>query len=315
MHRYHARQALRAANLSTFEEQSLLTAVALLVAGVGAAIVTGAAGGIAAVLGIAGLVAFALAVASSALRRYRAGRIFATADMRVRRRPLFHAITLGLALGLPFTAAAAAVAALEGGWLFVAGVLLVGGTAAAVAWLTHGFPGEVPYTPADALAEQLLKRLCMRADMRPPKLVVVPGREATAWTTQNRIHVTEALLRAPRRRRARSGAGARARPPRPPRRRGDGGLLGPQPRPPALRRDRAPAAGAHGPQRLARLPGDAVPRRRRRAPCRAQRAAGLRDRLDLPAVGARPVASPRGTPPTPPRSPLPAARAPSPPPC
>ena len=85
-------------------------------------------------------------------------------------------------------------------------------------------------------ATELLRRLCMRADM------VDPGadrrarrRRRTPATARGRIHVTLPLDRAARPPRARGRDRPRGRPPRPPRRRGDGDLLRAEPRPAGLR--------------------------------------------------------------------------------
>ena len=160
----------------------------MLVAGLCAAIVAGHPGGVAAFLGSAGLVAFVLAGGVHSVRRYRAGRHFASADMRVRRRPVFHATTLALALALPLAASYGVIAALRGGWIVVAGVLLVGCAATLARWLTHGsFPGEEPYRPTSR-AESTQAALHARghaaaAAFVSPAARRPPGRRATASTS------------------------------------------------------------------------------------------------------------------------------------
>jgi heat shock protein HtpX len=106
----------------------------------------------------------------------------------------FSAATAALALGLPLAAGVALVSVLEWGWLIVAGVLLLGSTGMLVTWLGEGRRGEEPAARSSAAASELLRRLCMRADMRVPGLVVAPGPVAIAWTAGGRIHVSRPLL-------------------------------------------------------------------------------------------------------------------------
>ena len=183
---------------SGFENHLLLAGSLSIAAGVIAAIATEDPGGLTALLGWAGLGALVVAAASNGARRYRAGGVFATADMRVRRRPVFHAVTVALALGLPAAAVVVVLGALDWGWLLVAAVLLISRGVVhltrLVAWMTEKREREQPPPPPSPRAEHLLERLCMRADTRAPEVVVAPGPEATAWTTGATIHVTQPLL-------------------------------------------------------------------------------------------------------------------------
>jgi heat shock protein HtpX len=200
MDRYHARRALRAAEVSWLEEGALLAGLLLVVAGCIAALIALDAGGAARALGSAGLVGIATCAASRGLRLYRAGTAAAlptsVARVRVRTRPrrAVSAITVVLSLGLPLTVAVAVVALVDWGWLAIAGVVLLGCAAVVALWIERLRRGDTSEPTAPAAAVEILERLCMRADMQVPGLAVEPGPVATAWTARGRIHVTRPLL-------------------------------------------------------------------------------------------------------------------------
>jgi heat shock protein HtpX len=68
---------------------------------------------------------------------------------------------------------------------------LIGGAVAARASARED---ETLYTMSSAPAEALLQRLCMRADVPIPELVVEYDVRANAWTAGGRIHVTDTLI-------------------------------------------------------------------------------------------------------------------------
>jgi heat shock protein HtpX len=199
MRRYHLQRALHAAKLSPFEEHLLLAGPFLFVAAVVAAFAGGDLGGLSRVIASVGLGGFVLCAASRAARLRRAGMAASlptsVANVRVRARPIcgFNLATAALALVLPLAAGVAVVALFEPGWFVMHAVLLLGCVAVIVIW-ARGGTGEPDYAGASAAAEGLLQRLCMRADMQAPKLVVEPGRVANSWTAGGELHVTTSLL-------------------------------------------------------------------------------------------------------------------------
>ena len=153
-------------------------------------------GGLARGVGTGGLAAAAAAAASLGLRRYRAGLTASlptsVARVQVRVRPArgFNAAAVALALALPLGAAAALLVLVEWAWLPLAAVVLLG---CAAARLAREEDARI-YEWSDDLASGLLERLCMRADMQAPELVVEHG-PPSAWTAGGRIHVTKRLLK------------------------------------------------------------------------------------------------------------------------
>jgi heat shock protein HtpX len=199
MHRDHSRQVLRGARVSAFEGHSSIAGLVLILAAFVAAIASGDTGGLAQTIALAGFVAFALCAASRGVRVYRAGvtaslpASVGKTHVRIRPARAFGVVTVALALLLPLAAAVAVLAVVEWAWLPLAGVLVVGRAAVYMAGLTYA-EGDRPYARSSAVATRHLERLCMRADMPVPELVVEPGWEANAWATRGRIHVTRALL-------------------------------------------------------------------------------------------------------------------------
>jgi heat shock protein HtpX len=191
--------ALRAANLSPLEEGSLLAGVLLIVAGVGVAFAAHYPGGAARMIGSLGLAAIAICAVSRGAWLYHAGVTASlptsVARVHVRARPAraFNVSAVTLALVLPFAACAIVLALVHWAWILLSGVLLMAAAALYSTWAREA-SGERPYTWPDATASGLLGRLCMRADMRVPELVMEPGPVANAWTAGGRIHVTRSLL-------------------------------------------------------------------------------------------------------------------------
>ena len=199
MERYHVRQKVRKARLSSFEEQSLVTGILLLVAGTVVAMAHEDLGGSAGLLGKIGLGLLGVCALSRAVRPYRAN-VAATLPqsvgrlgVRIRPRRVSTAITVAFALVLPAAASVALLAVVDWGWLAISGVLLVGFLAMSVYAVRKS--GEPDYMDAPAAPSAVLERLCMRADIPVPHLVVEPGSTANAWTTGGRIHLTLPLLR------------------------------------------------------------------------------------------------------------------------
>lgn len=186
--------------MSRFEEQSAVTGVLLVVAGCVLAAVNASVGGPAWVVGTAGLGALALCALSRGVRLYRAGVTASLPEsvgrvgVRIRPGRVSTAATLTFALVVPVAAVVALVALVEWGWLAISAGLLLGCPALVVRAL-RARRGELDYRPQVPEAPRaLLGRLCMRADIPVPELIVEPSLEANAWTTRGRIHVTTSLL-------------------------------------------------------------------------------------------------------------------------
>jgi heat shock protein HtpX len=200
MDRYHVRQTLGEAGPSRFEKDSFIAGILLLVAGTVVAVGRGDPGGLAWALGTFGLGVLALRAISRGVRLYRAGVTASLPEsvgrvgVRVRPRRISTAATAVFALVLPAAAAIAFVILVDWAWLVVAGGLLVGSSAMHVAAARERGAEELRYARESPEAVALLWRLCMRADIPAPQLVVEPGPEANAWTTRGRIHVTTPLL-------------------------------------------------------------------------------------------------------------------------
>jgi heat shock protein HtpX len=148
---------------------------------------------------LAGLGVIVICAASRGVRLYRAG---VTASLptsigrtRVRVRPArgFVVSAVALAVVLPLAVAVAMLVLVEWAWLLVAGVVLLGCGATIVTWARE-IGSARPYAMLSATATERIARLCMRADMPVPDLVVEHGAAANAWTAQGRIHVTSSLL-------------------------------------------------------------------------------------------------------------------------
>jgi heat shock protein HtpX len=188
----------RRTNLSLLERGCLLAAAVLLVAAVVNVWAAEHIGGRDRPLGSVALGVIVAVAASRAVRLYRAGLSASlptsVARVHVRVRPArgFSVVTVGLALVLPIAVAATLLALFEWGWVLVAAVLLLGCAAQIVASEARD---KRTYEWTSEFATGLVERLCMRADMRPPEVVVEYGPMATAWTAGGRIHVTNRLLK------------------------------------------------------------------------------------------------------------------------
>ena len=184
---------------SRFEDHSLIAGLLLLVAGLVVAAANASLGGSARLVGAIGLGVLALYSISRGVRLYRAGaatslpRSVGRVTIRVRPGRLSSLVTASFALVLPAAAGVALVAVLEWGWLPLGAALMIG----CLATLLKAKPAEAePYRrdpPRGVPA--LLERLCMRADVPVPDLIVEGDVEANAWTTRGRIHITTRLLR------------------------------------------------------------------------------------------------------------------------
>ena len=184
---------------SHFEHHSLIAGLLLLVAAPVVAAANGSLGGSARLVGAIGLGVLGVHAISRGVRLYRAGVATSLPSsvgrvaIRVRPGRVSSVVAASFALVLPAAAGFALVAMVEWGWLPLGAALMLG----CFATLLRAAPAEAePYRrdpPREVPA--LLERLCMRADVPVPELVVEGDVEANAWTTRGRIHVTTRLLR------------------------------------------------------------------------------------------------------------------------
>jgi heat shock protein HtpX len=193
-------QAPRSERLSPFEKFSFLAGAGL----IGVALIVMMAdrnvGGLARAIGSLGLDAIVVSVAARGAQLYRAGvpvplpESVGTVRVRVRPARTFTAISLAVAIVLPLAALAALLAFVWWAWLPVAVVLLVGCGGLLLTRIEDG-DVETYYFETPPAAAELLERLCMRADLRPPELVVEGDALATAWTARGRVHLSRRLLK------------------------------------------------------------------------------------------------------------------------
>jgi len=192
-------EAVQAGKLSPFERHSLLVGSLLVAAAVVITRFGGDPGGTARLIALVGLAATMVCATSRGVRVYRAGVTASlptsVARVHVRARPgrAYNITTVTLALLLPSVAVVGVLALVAWAWLPVAGVVLVGGAAVFARWADERAVKR-PYTRFSDRALGLLERLCIRADMRVPELVVEAAPAATAWTAGGRVHVTTRLL-------------------------------------------------------------------------------------------------------------------------
>ena len=184
---------------SKFEKHTHVAGILLVVIGIAVAIAHDDSGGLAQVLGASGLGVLGLGAFSRGARLYRSNvpgsMPQSVGRVSVQARPArVSTVTAALlALVLPAAAAVALVASVRWGWLALAGAVLVGGLGMLVNRLDKGSAGPVdPDAPEPRSAQ--LERLCMRADIPVPQLVVEDVIEANAWTSRGRIHLTRPLL-------------------------------------------------------------------------------------------------------------------------
>jgi heat shock protein HtpX len=197
MLRYRLQRILREARLSGFEEGSLAAGVLAIAVAIGAALPSDEPGGFSRNLGSIGLGALAAYAISRGIRLYRAGISGSlprtVGKLRIRRGPsrALTAATVTGALVLPTAVSVALLALDDRAWLAITGVL----TVAAFGLLTKRLrTAERAYADPPPAPTELLERLCMRADLPVPALVVKPGPRANAWTSGGRIHLTKPLL-------------------------------------------------------------------------------------------------------------------------
>jgi heat shock protein HtpX len=183
---------------SIFEKQAIITGFLLLVAGTVLAVANELAGGPAQAVGTIGLGTLAIAALSRAARLYRADAAVAmpasVGRVRIRVRParVTSALTAVFAVVLPCGATVAFVALTDWGWLAIGGLLLV--AALSLALSRQGrVRRDYDRDPPRAVTA-MLERLCMRADVPVPGLVLESAPSANAWTTEGAIHLTPSLL-------------------------------------------------------------------------------------------------------------------------
>lgn len=192
-----AQEAVRRAKLSGFEKHSLLVGTIVVFGAAVGAFFGNDAGGPARTIGLIGLGLAFVSVSSRAARLHRAGvkaslpTSVARVEVRIEPARAFTATTFALALVLPLAACTTALVVFKPAWLVLAGLLLL----SAIGILFTASGEDRPYKLCPGVAEDLLQRLCMRADMPVPELVVEGHAVASAWTSGGRIHVTTALLR------------------------------------------------------------------------------------------------------------------------
>jgi heat shock protein HtpX len=199
MRRTHAGTALRAANLSMLERNSLFAGLLSILVAAGAGLVSWTAAGGVRAMGLAGLLSLGICAASRGFGLYRAGTkaVLPTSVGRttVRLGPSrgFAVVAVAFALVLPLAVVVAVLAMFEWAWLAVAAVALLGCAGIWVTWAREAADARA-YWMSSAAASGLLQRLCIVADVPVPELVVEHDVVATAWTTRGRIHVTSTLL-------------------------------------------------------------------------------------------------------------------------
>ncbi len=200
MDSYHVRRAVQAARLSTFEEQSLVTGPLLLLAALVLASLNDSAGGPARALALIGLGVLAVCAISRGVRLYRAGAVgsmpasVARVPVRIRPSRISTATTAALALVLPAVACVAVLAVVEWSWLPLAAILLFGAIGLSLRTLRSREDARSYHRDAPPSACRLLERLCIRADVPVPELVLEAGPTGNAWTTGGRIHLTPRLV-------------------------------------------------------------------------------------------------------------------------
>jgi heat shock protein HtpX len=184
----------------TMGRYCLLAGVILVVVAVAAAIVGEDAGGIARAIGSTGLAGTIIGAGLAGVRLHRSGvrasLPTSVARVQVRARPgrAISVATAALAVGLPLVAGGTLLVLVDWAWLVLAGVLLLGYAVVEVR-RRQAAQEERQYALGSVKAEEMLERLCMRADMRPPEVIAEHSAVANCWTAGGRIHLTSSLLR------------------------------------------------------------------------------------------------------------------------
>lgn len=190
---------MRRARLSPFERHALLIGAILTAVAFPVAWIHEETGGSARAIASYGLAAVAASATSRALRLYllgmRASLPTSVARIPVRvRAPRLSSASAGVGgLVVPLAAIVSVLVLVKWAWMVLAGVLLFGGIGVMLAAEPVAGDGR-RRARGSATASALLGRLCMRADIRAPELVVEGGGLASAWTAGGRIHLTTALL-------------------------------------------------------------------------------------------------------------------------
>jgi heat shock protein HtpX len=151
-------------------------------------------------LGRLGLGAFLLAFGASTVASFRTAaaadlpeavgsrRLASTRALEIRM-----GVTLALGIGLPVAAVVAVCALTPTGWVFVVIALAFGAIGLGIdRSMRAGRDGT--RRPAGPEITVALERLCMRADMPAPAVVIDTDQIPTAWTSAGRVHLTTALL-------------------------------------------------------------------------------------------------------------------------
>jgi len=187
----------RYAGLSRFEAVLGVCGVVSVLAGVFLAVVTDRADGLPRGLGLEGMLALVLVALARGVRRYQGSATAAlphsVGRTRIRPARAFAMVSVVVALGLPLAAAGALAALVDWAWLPLAGVALIGGGGLLVSWIEEAHEPR-PYSLSTAGVDEMLQRLCMRADMAVPDLVIEHDLVANAWTARGRIHLTSPLV-------------------------------------------------------------------------------------------------------------------------
>ena len=114
--------------------------------------------------------------------------------MRIRPSRISTATTTALALVLPAAACVVVLAVIEWSWLPLAAILLFGAIGLTLRTLRSREDARSYHRDAPTSACRLLERLCIRADVPVPELVLEAGPTGNAWTTGGRIHLTPRLV-------------------------------------------------------------------------------------------------------------------------
>jgi heat shock protein HtpX len=178
----------------------LAVGMVLLVAAVPSAMIAEDVGGPRRLAGVAGIVVLVLWAGSHGLVLLRATargalpRSVGRAPVEIAPARGCAAGTFAIALALPLGALAVVLALVEWAWLPVAFVLVLGGVIAMVGEVQAREDARRFASDRPEAAYEVLKRLCMRADIAVPELLEDWSSVPNAWTSGGRIYVTSALL-------------------------------------------------------------------------------------------------------------------------
>lgn len=193
-------RATRASNLSLFEQNALLSGLALTATGALGCVGLWTVDGGGRFMGLSGLLFLLVSAVSRGVRVYRAGarasvpKSVGRTRVRVRPSRWFGAVTISLGLVLPAAAVGALLVLVSWAWLPVAAVLLLGSAGLWVSRRERAQAWQAPPLPDDR-AVGLLERLAFLADIPAPAVSVEYDARASAWTSGGTIYVTTGLLR------------------------------------------------------------------------------------------------------------------------